>query len=48
MKEVHRKGKLGRSQDLSAWLGLGAAALMLPTVLDPGQGRGARPARRGP
>ncbi|TQL01618.1 flagellar biosynthesis protein FlhB [Cellulomonas sp. SLBN-39] len=33
MKEVHRKGQLGRSQDLSAWLGLGAAALMLPTVV---------------
>lgn len=33
MKEVVRKGRLGRSQDLPAWLGLGAAALMLPGVL---------------
>ncbi len=33
MKEVIRKGRLGRSQDLSAWLGLGAAALMLPAVV---------------
>ncbi len=32
MKDVRRKGGLGRSQDLSAWAGLGAAALMLPTV----------------
>lgn len=37
MREVHRKGKLGRSQDLSAWLGLGAAALMLPMVLSRGK-----------
>ena len=34
MKEVIRKGRLGRSQDLSAWLGLGAAALMLPAVVN--------------
>ena len=33
MKEVLRKGGLGRSQDLSAWLGLGAAAIMLPAVV---------------
>jgi len=37
MREVYRKGKLGRSQDLSAWLGLGAAALMLPMVLTRGK-----------
>ena len=30
MKEVHRDGKLSRSQDLSAWVGLAAAAIMLP------------------
>ncbi|MFC0713868.1 EscU/YscU/HrcU family type III secretion system export apparatus switch protein [Cellulomonas biazotea] len=34
MKEVRRKGGLGRSQDLSAWIGLGAAAAVLPLVLD--------------
>lgn len=33
MKEVRKKGGLGRSQDLSAWIGLGAAAVMLPSVL---------------
>jgi len=33
MKDVRRKGQLGRSQDLSAWVGLGAAAVMLPGVL---------------
>ncbi|WP_159798626.1 EscU/YscU/HrcU family type III secretion system export apparatus switch protein [Puerhibacterium puerhi] len=37
MKQVRREGKLGRSQDLAAWTGLGAGALMLPTVLDHGQ-----------
>ncbi|MFI2753222.1 flagellar biosynthesis protein FlhB [Cellulomonas sp. P22] len=33
MKEVRRKGELARSQDLTAWIGLGAAALMLPGVI---------------
>lgn len=32
MKEVHRDGKLSRSQDLSAWVGLAAAAVMLPST----------------
>lgn len=32
MKEVRREGRLSRSQDLTAWVGLGAAALMLPAV----------------
>ncbi|PZR54141.1 type III secretion protein [Xylanimonas oleitrophica] len=36
MKEARRKGKLGRSQDLSAWVGLAAAAVTLPLVLDAG------------
>ncbi|MBO9569970.1 MULTISPECIES: EscU/YscU/HrcU family type III secretion system export apparatus switch protein [Cellulomonas] len=39
LKDVRRKGQLGRSQDLTAWVGLGAAALMLPGVL--GRARGA-------
>ncbi|MEN1977030.1 EscU/YscU/HrcU family type III secretion system export apparatus switch protein [Cellulomonas sp. P4] len=30
MKQVHRDGKLSRSQDLTAWVGLAAAAIMLP------------------
>lgn len=33
MKEVRSKGKTSRSQDLTAWLGIGAAALMVPTVM---------------
>ena len=33
MKEIRKEGRLGRSQDLSAWVGLGAAALMVPTVI---------------
>jgi flagellar biosynthetic protein FlhB len=37
MKEVHRKGQLGRSQDLAAWLGLGAAVLMMPTTIARGR-----------
>jgi len=36
MKEVRKKGELSRSQDLSAWVGLGAAALSLPMVLTAG------------
>jgi len=38
LKDVRRKGQLGRSQDLSAWVGLGAAAVMLPGVLARAQG----------
>jgi flagellar biosynthetic protein FlhB len=33
MRKVHEDGKLSRSQDLSAWLGLTAAAVMLPSTL---------------
>lgn len=33
MKEARKKGRLGRSQDLSAWVGLAAAAMMLPSVV---------------
>lgn len=33
MKKVHEDGKLSRSQDLSAWLGLTAAAIMVPSTL---------------
>lgn len=36
MKEVRRKGELQRSQDLTAWVGIGAAALTLPWVLSGG------------
>ena len=34
MKEVRSKGQLSRSQDLTAWLGIGAAALMLPITIE--------------
>lgn len=34
MREVRSKGQLSRSQDLTAWLGVGAAALMLPSTVD--------------
>lgn len=37
MKEVRRKGRLSRSQDLSAWVGLGAAVVMLPGVVARGR-----------
>lgn len=33
MREVHRKGQLGRSQDLSAWIGIAVAALMIPSTI---------------
>ncbi len=38
MKEVHRDGKLSRSQDLSAWVGLAAAAVMIPTTVSRASG----------
>jgi flagellar biosynthetic protein FlhB len=33
IKEARKKGQIGRSQDLSAWVGLGASALMLAAVV---------------
>ncbi|QEE60198.1 EscU/YscU/HrcU family type III secretion system export apparatus switch protein [Salinibacterium sp. dk2585] len=33
MKEVREKGQLSKSQDLTAWLGIGAAAIMIPATL---------------
>jgi flagellar biosynthetic protein FlhB len=33
MKEVRSKGQLSRSQDLTAWLGMGAAAVMIPLTV---------------
>lgn len=35
-KELQRKGSMQHSQDLSAWLGIGAGALMMPAVLSSG------------
>jgi flagellar biosynthetic protein FlhB len=34
MREVRSKGQLSRSQDLTAWLGVGAGAVMLPATID--------------
>ncbi len=36
MKEVRSKGQLSKSADLTAWLGVGAAAVMLPFTIDLG------------
>jgi flagellar biosynthetic protein FlhB len=32
MKEVRKEGGLQKSQDLSAWAGIGAGVAMMPTV----------------
>jgi flagellar biosynthetic protein FlhB len=34
MREVRSKGQLTRSQDLTAWLGVGAGAIMLPATIE--------------
>lgn len=36
MKEVRSKGQLSRSEDLTAWIGVGVAALMMPMTIDRG------------
>ncbi|GAB3127263.1 EscU/YscU/HrcU family type III secretion system export apparatus switch protein [Glaciibacter psychrotolerans] len=36
MKDVRSKGKLQKSQDVTAWLGVGAAAVMLPATITAG------------
>ncbi|POH73860.1 EscU/YscU/HrcU family type III secretion system export apparatus switch protein [Arthrobacter glacialis] len=33
MREVRQKGQLSRSQDLTAWVGVGAAVIMIPNVI---------------
>lgn len=40
MKQLRRDGAIAKSQDLSAWLGIGAGALMLPMVLGAGSKAG--------
>ena len=40
MKEVRSKGQLSRSQDLTAWLGVGGAAVMLPATIELGSQAG--------
>jgi flagellar biosynthetic protein FlhB len=36
MKEVREKGQLSRSQDLTAWVGVGAVAVMIPVTIELG------------
>lgn len=36
MKEVREKGQLSKSSDMTAWLGVGAAAVMLPATIAAG------------
>src|SRR5689334_13131109 len=36
MKEVRQKGKLSKSQDLTAWASVGAAAILLPLTIGNG------------
>lgn len=33
MKDVRAKGELGKSQDVTAWVGVGAAAFMIPSTI---------------
>ncbi len=40
MQEVHRKGQLGRSQDLGAWVGIATAALVMPAAIGNAAGAG--------
>lgn len=40
MREVRSKGQLSRSQDLTAWLGIGAAAAMIPVTVEAGAAAG--------
>ncbi|MET0724848.1 MAG: EscU/YscU/HrcU family type III secretion system export apparatus switch protein [Leifsonia sp.] len=40
MREVRRKGQLATSQDLTAWVGIGAAAVMLPSTIQRGTDAG--------
>lgn len=40
MKEVHEKGQLSKSQDLSAWVGVGAAVVAMPGAISRATGAG--------
>ena len=41
MKDVRSKGQLSRSEDLTAWVGVGTAALMMPLTISRGSQAGA-------
>src|SRR5690606_34370155 len=40
LREARQKGKLSRSQDLTAWLGIGAAAITMPAAMAAGAAAG--------
>ncbi|WP_243230373.1 flagellar biosynthesis protein FlhB [Microbacterium sp. CIAB417] len=40
LREARRKGRLARSQDLTAWIAIGAAAVAMPTAIALGTGAG--------
>ncbi len=40
LREAYRKGKLSRSQDLTAWFGLGAVAVVAPAIIAAGSTAG--------
>ncbi|MBT2494989.1 EscU/YscU/HrcU family type III secretion system export apparatus switch protein [Microbacterium sp. ISL-59] len=40
LNEARKKGRLSRSQDLTAWLGIGAAAIAMPAAIALGAGAG--------
>lgn len=40
LNEARKKGRLSRSQDLTAWLGIGAAAIAMPAAITLGAGAG--------
>ncbi|MBP3977607.1 flagellar biosynthesis protein FlhB [Microbacterium sp. BLY] len=40
LREARQKGRIARSQDLTAWLGIGAAAVMMPAAIAAGAAAG--------
>ncbi|MFD6817189.1 flagellar biosynthesis protein FlhB [Microbacterium sp. NPDC060132] len=40
LREARQKGRLARSQDLTAWVGIGAAAVMMPAAIAAGTAAG--------
>ncbi|MDQ0613735.1 flagellar biosynthetic protein FlhB [Microbacterium sp. W4I4] len=40
LREARQKGKLSRSQDMTAWLGIGAAAITMPAAMAAGSAAG--------
>ena len=40
LREAYKKGRISRSQDMSAWVGIGAFCVMLPTLIGAGSSAG--------